>query len=191
MTDTNWLGNLWWWSFFNRAEARTRGDEQGQSSHQVTGTCPSICFTHDHQFIHFMSWKHLHLFNFFGGFDFNLIYPFNSLQAVPVCQEQGVWQQRPADLMWKGSVWLSGHRMHGLLLSMSWVQLTEVWCGVQVWPKMAIRAGGSRGRRDYSQQVCQLANQTGAREDITFVSEMRVDIAEVLGLNCIFVNFFI
>lgn len=56
---------------------------------------------------------------------------------------------------------------------------------------MAIRAGGSRGRRDYSQQVCQLANQTGAREDITFVSEMRVDIAEVLGLNCIFVNFFL
>lgn len=73
---------------------------------------------------------------------------------LPVQTDPGVRQQRQAALQQQGPVRLSGWGLHGLLLPLPRVRLTQVRRGVPLRQEVALRAGGGGGWRDHQEQVC-------------------------------------
>lgn len=76
---------------------------------------------------------------------------------LPVQADPDVRQQRQAAHQQQGPVRLSGRGLHGLLLPLPRVRLTQVRRGVPLRQEVALRAGGGGGRRDHQEQVCCLA----------------------------------
>lgn len=73
---------------------------------------------------------------------------------LPVQTDPGVRQQRQAALQQQGPVRLPGWGLHGLLLPLPRVRLTQVRRGVPLRQEVALRAGGGGGWRDHQEQVC-------------------------------------
>lgn len=71
------------------------------------------------------------------------------MQADP-----GVRQQGQAALQQQGPVRLPGRGLHGLLLPLPRMRLTQVWRGVPLRQEVALRAGRGGGWRDHKEQVC-------------------------------------
>lgn len=68
--------------------------------------------------------------------------------------DPGVRQQRQAAVQQQGPVRLPGRGLHGLLLPLPRMWLTQVRRGVPLRQEVALRAGGGGGRRDHQEQVC-------------------------------------
>lgn len=73
------------------------------------------------------------------------------LQSPPEQADPGVRQQRQAALQQHGPVRLPGRGLHGLLLPLPRLWLTQVRRGVPLRPEVALRAGRGGGRRDHKE----------------------------------------
>lgn len=77
-------------------------------------------------------------------------------QAECWSQKQSVRQQRPTALQRQGLVWLFGCGLHGLLLPVPWMCISQVRRRVPLWQEVALRADGSGRWRNHPEQVCHL-----------------------------------
>lgn len=74
-------------------------------------------------------------------------------QAECWSQKQSVRQQRATALQWQGLVWLFGCGLHGLLLPVPWMWISQMWHWVPLWQEVALRADGSGRWRNHPEQV--------------------------------------
>lgn len=70
---------------------------------------------------------------------------------LPVQTDPNIRQQRQAAVQQQGPVRLSGWRLHGLLLPLPRMRLTQVRRGVPLRKEVALRAGGGGGWRDHKE----------------------------------------